>query len=121
MQTIVDMELSRGRIETLRRLLQEIPQDANLRRILAGWEEVVNGSYSFLVMDLDGSLRDLEVRKGPLDMSVVSELCRLGNQDGIELCIATGRRSSGKPVADQLTQEGLKELKMILMSPHLVK
>lgn len=69
---------------------------------------------TFLVLDYDGTLRNINNRTGPIYPKITAELCRIGSNNENNIFVATGRISSALELGRNLIGNGLPKLNMIL-------
>jgi len=95
-------------------VLANIGDEVNICRdkIKERWVEKINKNYKYLIVNLDGTLRKLENREGPIDNEIMKELKKIRKYN--EIIVATGRRTSGIEIGENLVSNGLENFKMIL-------
>jgi len=114
MLRLTNFELNNKRVNTLMRVFQDYPQKITINDFIKNWETVTNSEFNIITLDLDGTLRDIDDRRGPFDQCLIEQVCKLGMHEGIEIIIATGRRSSAIELGKLLVKNGLYQFNMIL-------
>jgi len=113
MYRLENMALTNARLKKLSELS---PRNENelIKNLCRRWRDTVGARYSILVLDFDGTLRDISDRTGPVDSRIIREIKRIHLMDGVKVYLATGRRSSAYTLARNFISQGITELNFIL-------
>lgn len=77
------------------------------------WNKTIIQKYSLLVLDIDGTLRDIHSRMGGISNQLLCEIKRISEIQGVSICFATGRNTSISSLINDFIDYGIPSFYVI--------